>query len=72
VEDLVAVHILLLMAGLAGLGLGLVLLRRLVRWSPRVSPDLTEYDPGPDFLDWLPALSLVVASSAMLIVVTVV
>lgn len=65
-----AVHLALIVAGLAGLLLGFKLTRRLRRWSRRISPDLTEYDPGPDFLDWLQATSLVVLGTSLLVAAT--
>ncbi len=39
---------------------------RLRRWSPRVSSDLTEYDPGPDFIDWAQAALPTVLGVALL------
>ncbi len=67
---MVAVHLALIFAGLAGVLLGLTLTRRLRRWTRRISPDLTEYDPGPDFLDWLQAVSLVVVGTSLLLAAT--
>ena len=67
-----AVHLALITAGAIGVLIGLSLTRRLWRWTPRISPDLTDYDPGPDFLDWLQAASLVVLGTSLLVVATVV
>ncbi len=67
---MVAVHLALIFAGLAGVIFGLMLTQRLRRWTRRISPDLTEYDPGPDFLDWLQAASLVAVGTSLLLAAT--
>ncbi len=59
-------NIVLLVAGLAGLVAGAMLVVRLRRWQPRIRPELGEYDPGPDAIDWLEAAALLVAGVAML------
>lgn len=63
-----AVLILFSMMGAAGVLTGLLHARRLRRWAPRSSPDLTEYDPGPDFLDWLQAVAFVAAGMVILVI----
>lgn len=58
--------IVLLLAGLAGLVAGALLALRLRRWQPRIRPELGEYDPGPDAIDWLEAAALLVAGVLLL------
>ncbi len=58
--------IVLALAGLAGLVGGGLAVRRLRGWQPRIRPDLGEYDPGPDAIDWLEAGGLLVAGALLL------
>lgn len=58
--------IVLLLAGLAGLVGGALLVVRLRRWQPQIRPELGEYDPGPDAIDWLEAAALLVAGVLLL------
>lgn len=56
----------LVLAGIAGVVGGALLAVRLRRWQPRIRPELGEYDPGPDAIDWLEAAALLVAGVALL------
>lgn len=64
-------RIFLFVGGVAALVRGLVMIRRLARWEPTVRPDLTEYEPGPDILDWTLAVLLVAAGIAAIVVAAV-
>jgi len=70
-ENLVTFHILLWVTGAVAVQVGGLLVRKLRRWTARSGPDLTTYDPGPDFLDWLQAAAFVMAGMAMLMIALV-
>ncbi len=59
-------NIVLVLAGLAGVVAGTLLVARLRRWQPLIRPELGEYDPGPDAIDWLEAAALLVAGVLLL------
>ncbi len=61
---MVAIRVLLAVSGVALLAWGITKLRRLRRWSQRPSPTLNEYDPGPDWIDWLQAIAILSAGVA--------
>ena len=58
--------------GMAGIGIGLLVANRLRKWRPHSSAMLTEYDPGPDFFDWLQAAAFVTAGVALMALATMV
>jgi hypothetical protein len=51
---------LLVLLGAVALGAGIRRIRSLRRRGPWVSPNLIEYRPGPDLLDWAGAVALLV------------
>ncbi len=57
--------IVFVVAGIVGVVGGALLVNRLRRWQPQIRPELGEYDPGPDAIDWLEALGLLAAGLAL-------
>lgn len=61
-------QLVLVAAGVVILAVGVRLVYRVRRWSPRVSPDLSDYDPGPDALDWARAMVPILIGLALVVV----
>ncbi len=57
--------------GAAAVLIGLLVANRLRRWRPHSNADLTDYDPGPDAVDWMQAWGLVAAGSALVLIALV-
>lgn len=57
--------------GIAAMVVGALVAVRLRRWSPHSNADLSDYDPGPDAVDWMQAWGLVGAGVALLLIALV-
>ncbi len=60
-------QVLLVIVGAATLLVGVRLAVRVHRWAPHVSPDLTDYQPGPDVFDWARAVAPILVGGALLL-----
>ncbi len=61
-------RVLLVIAGVVTMLVGVRLALRVRRWSPRITPDFSDYEPGPDVLDWARAIAPIVAGVTLLVV----
>ncbi len=61
-------RLVLLIAGVGALLIGARLALRVRHWSPRISPDLSDYDPGPDVFDWARAVAPIVVGLGLVVI----
>ena len=66
------IEAIIIAVGMVGVAVGLLVANRLRKWRPHSSAMLTEYDPGPDFFDWLQAAAFVTAGIALVALATVI
>ena len=60
-------RLVLVIAGVAIVLVGVRLAVRVGRWSPRISPDLSDYDPGPDVFDWARAVAPILVGLTLVV-----